>query len=360
MRAPVLIVMVNFRTAGLAIESLKSIAREIGPSGPVRVVVVDNQSGDGSVEALRQAIADQGWTSWASVLASDRNSGFAGGNNRAIRQELARAPGDRAAYVLLLNPDTLLRRGALQALIEFLDRHPQAGIAGSRIEDLEGRAQGSARRFPTPLGELESAARFGPVSRALRRWAIPIADAPEPMRCDWVSGAAMMIRAELFSSVGLLDEGYFLYYEETDFCFRASRDWQVWYVPQSRVVHFEGAATGIRRKNRRRPAYWFESRRRFFIKTQGPWRWFLADCCWALGRLTWTVQKLSGLVACRDNDPRSFASDLIGGDWRAATTGAWRSILESPEAARRAGDADPSRLGAVASPAERDRGAQRA
>src|SRR5206468_3370180 len=109
---------------------------------------------------------------------------------------LSRPPSERAEFVLLLNPDTVVRPGAVRELVAFMRSRPEVGIAGSRIEDLGGRPQGSARRFPSPLGELESAARFGPLSRILRRHAVPMTEGEQSMRCDWVSGAAMMIRTE--------------------------------------------------------------------------------------------------------------------------------------------------------------------
>jgi N-acetylglucosaminyl-diphospho-decaprenol L-rhamnosyltransferase len=326
----ILIIIVNYRTSGLAIDCLHSVAKEGLDSSGLRVVIVDNHSGDGSVEKLRAAIDEQRWNRWAAVLPSDRNGGFAAGNNLAIRAELARPPQDRARYIYLLNPDTVLRRGALAELVSFLEAHPEAGIAGSRIEEADGRATGSARRLPSPLGELVSTARLGVVSRLLRRHAVPMAEGGDPLACDWVSGAAMMVRTEAFSSVGLLDEGFFLYFEETDFCRRVRlAGMTVWLVPRSRVVHFEGASTHIGARNRRRPKYWYESRRRFFIRAHGAWGWILADCCWAAGRLIWTLQKLSGLVACRDDDPRNFASDLLGGDWEVIRSGRWRAIAES-------------------------------
>jgi N-acetylglucosaminyl-diphospho-decaprenol L-rhamnosyltransferase len=327
----VLIVIVNYRTSGLAIDCLHSIAKEAIDSPGLRVVVVDNHSGDGSVEKLRDAIAEQRWSRWAALLPSDRNGGFAAGNNLAIREELARPPQDRARYIYLLNPDTVLRAGALAELLAFLEAHPKVGVAGSRIEDAQGRGSGSARRLPNPLGELESMARLGPVSRLLRRHAVPMVDGADPLACDWVSGAAMMIRTEVFSTVGLFDEGYFLYFEETDFCRRLrSAGWEIWLVPRSRVLHWEGASTRIRNGNARRAKYWYESRRRFFIRAHGVRGWILADCCWAAGRLIWTLQKLSGLVACWDDDPQGFASDLLGGDWELIRTGKWRVIAEGP------------------------------
>jgi len=327
----VLIVIVNYRTSGLAIDCLRSIEKEAIDSPGLRVVVVDNHSGDGSVEKLQAAIAEHDWSRWASVLPSDRNGGFAAGNNLAIRAELARPSQDRARYIYLLNPDTVLRSGALAEVVAFLEAHPKVGIAGSRIEGPDGRGSGSARHFPSPLGELESMARLGPVSRLLRRHAVPMVDKGEPLACDWVSGAALMVRTEAFTSVGLFDEGYFLYFEETDFCRRVrSAGWEVWLVPRSRVVHWEGASTRIRNGNARRAKYWYASRRRFFIRAHGVWGWILADCCWAAGRLIWTLQKVSGFVACWDDDPRGFASDLLGGDWELIRSGQWRAIAEGP------------------------------
>ena len=329
MAPEVLIVIVNYKTAALAVDCLRSIAGQAGPSPRLRVAVVDNASGDGSVDRLTSAIAAYGWAGWVEVIASDRNGGFAAGNNLAIAREMARSRDDRPRYFLLLNPDTVVRPGSISSLFDFMEAHPRAAVAGSRIEDPQGGSAGSARRFPSPLGELESAARFGPITRILRRHVIPIAAAGSPIACDWVSGAAMILRSEMLETVDLFDEGFFLYYEETDLCRRAvSAGWQVWFVPGSRVVHHEGSSTGIRNPNRRRPRYWYESRRRFFVKAYGGWGWILTDCCWAAGRLLWTVQKLSGLVACRDDDPRGFASDLLGGDWHALRSGRWRASGE--------------------------------
>jgi GT2 family glycosyltransferase len=333
MGSPVLIVIVNYRTPGLAIDCLKSIAGERASHPSIRATVVDNDSKDGSVEKLAAAIDANRWGSWAGLIPSDRNGGFAAGNNLAIRRELARTPSERARYVLLLNPDTVLRPGAVETLARFMDDRPEVGVAGSRIEDAHGRAQGSARHFPSPLGELVFTTRVGQLTRLLRRHAVVMAEGDRPMKCDWVSGAAMMIRTELFSTIGLMDEGYFLYFEETDFCRRAaSAGWEAWFVPDSRVLHFEGASTGIRDRNRRRPRYWYESRRRYFLKARGPWGLLLADCCWAAGRVVWTVQKLSGFVACRDQDPRNFAADLLGGDWEALVSGRWREIPRTGDA----------------------------
>jgi N-acetylglucosaminyl-diphospho-decaprenol L-rhamnosyltransferase len=191
MGSPVLIVIVNYRTAGLAIDCLNSIAADRSSYPSIRAAVVDNDSKDGSVERLSAAIAANRWERWAGVTPSGRNGGFAAGNNVALRQELAKPAADRARYVMLLNPDTVLRPGAIEALSGFLDDHPEVGVAGSRIEDAHGRTQGSARHFPSPLGEFVFTARVGHLTRLLRRYSVVMAEGDRPMKCDWVSGAAM-------------------------------------------------------------------------------------------------------------------------------------------------------------------------
>src|SRR5205823_9453812 len=130
-----------------------------------RAVVVENASGDGSAAKIGAAIRAAGWGDWAELLPADRNLGFAGGNNAALRPLLA-AP-QPPDYVLLLNPDTVVRPGAVRELVNFLERHPKVGIAGSRLEDSDGTPQRSAFRFPTVWSEFESGVRLGLVSRLL-------------------------------------------------------------------------------------------------------------------------------------------------------------------------------------------------
>ncbi len=313
------IVIVNYRTADLVVDCLRSLAPQTGDLGSGRVVIADNASGDGSVEKLHAAIATSGWSAWAEVLPLPRNGGFAYGNNAGIR--VALEAGQPADYVMLLNPDTVVRPDALRALVDFMAAHPTAGIAGSLIENPDGGADRSAHRAPSPLGELDGAARLGVLSRLLHRYTVspPLRD--EAHACDWVSGAAMIVRRQVLEQVGPLDEGYFLYFEEVDFCCRA-RDagWQVWYAPAARVLHLEGAATGIRAVAKRRPAYWYDSRRRFFVRHHGIIGLLAADLLWAAGRLSYLARLALGL-AKRGNDPQRFMLDLLWGDLRALLGG---------------------------------------
>ena len=306
------VVIVNYRTAGLAIDCLRSLEPELeSVAGGARVIITDNLSGDGSAEMIAAAVRDNGWSHWAVVDPLPKNGGFAYGNNAAIRP-LLQGPA-KPRYVLLLNPDTVVRAGAVRELVSFMDEHPKAGIAGSRLEDPDGTPQISAFRFPTALSELDSGLRLGPVSRLLRRYAVapPVPEAPCPT--DWVAGASMIVRREVLESVGLLDEGYFMYYEEVDFCLRARRaGWPCWYVPASRVVHLVGAASGVsetRKKRKRLPAYWFESRRRFFLRNYNWPHAAVADALFAAGFAVWRVRR--AIQRKPDNDPPNMLGDFL-------------------------------------------------
>ncbi len=307
---PLLVVIVNYRTGDLVIDCLKSLAEEIAAIPGARVEVVDNASGDNSVARLAQAIGENGW-SWVTLRALSANGGFAFGNNAAIGPALT---GDRPPrYVLLLNPDTYIRPGALRALLSFMEVHPDVGIAGSRIENPDGSPRRTAFQFHTILGEFSSAAKIGFIQRLLARWTIapPVRDEPHPI--DWVSGAAMLVRAEVFHAIGLLDDRYFMYYEEMDFCRRATlAGWACWYVPQSRVVHLVGQASGVtgtKRPRRRTPRYWFESRRHYYLKMHGRMYKFLADIAWTLGFACWRVRRW--LLRQPDDQPPYMLRDFI-------------------------------------------------
>jgi GT2 family glycosyltransferase len=271
------VVIVTYRSAELTIDSLRSVdAERATSSSEIRAVVVDNASGD--LPAISAAVAAHGWSAWVTCVLSPINGGFAYGNNLGIQQ--SRVNGT-PAYVHLLNPDAQVRPGAIESLVQFLEMHPDAGIAGGSFENLDGSDWPFAFRFPTLLSELDSRLEIGLVTRLLRPWVVPRIMTKTPQPVDWVSGASMMIRAAVFAAIGGLDENYFLYFEETDFCFRARKaGYSTWYVPESRVMHISGQSTKVDERNaapKRMPHYWFESRRRFFAMTYGVRRAMVID-----------------------------------------------------------------------------------
>jgi GT2 family glycosyltransferase len=305
-----LIVIVNYRTASLVVDCLRSLAPQVAALPGTRVVVTDNASPDDSVERLQAAVQANDWGAWATIQPLSRNGGFAYGNNEGIRPALQSA--DPPDYVWLLNPDTLARDGALAALVQFMDEHPKAGVAGSRLEHLDGSVQRSAFRFHSVAGEFDTAMQLGPVSRVLSRWVVAPETPIEAKATDWVSGASLFVRRQVLEQIGLLDDGYFMYFEETDLCLRARRaGWECWYAPQSRVAHLIGQSSGFTSGKDRKPPpkWWFDSRRRYYVKNHGRLYALLADAAWTVGFSMWRVRRF--LQRKPDTDPPALLSHFI-------------------------------------------------
>ena len=194
----VAIAIVSFRSADLTIGCLHSIEAERSTPGlRIRVVVVDNDSGD--APAIAKVIETNSWSSWVTLVRAPKNGGFAYGNNLAFRVASDYAPPD---YFYLLNPDTLVRKGAIGALVRFLDAHPDVGIVGSGLENRDGSDWPIAFRFPSILSELENGLQFGLASRILQRWVVAVEMSSVPQPIDWVPGASMMCRPTVFDAIG--------------------------------------------------------------------------------------------------------------------------------------------------------------
>ena len=288
-----LVVIVNYRVAKLTIDCLHSVAAEIGHVPDVCVAVCENGTGDDSADRIRRAIDDNKWGTWCTLTEVSPNLGFTGGNNVILRPAMQAA--NPPEYFLLLNADTIVRPNALKTLVNFMDEHPKVGIAGCRLEEADGTPQCSAFRFQSPASEFEAGLRLGLVTRWLEKWIVapPVQD--HTLETDWVSGACMIIRREVFRDTGLLDEAFYTYFDDCDFCFNARRrGWSTWYVPAGHVVHLKGQSTGIIKKNTRRfPPYYFEARRRFFLKNFGGFYAAMADIGQIVGLALWRVRASS-------------------------------------------------------------------
>ncbi|OGQ23134.1 MAG: hypothetical protein A2138_05740 [Deltaproteobacteria bacterium RBG_16_71_12] len=268
----VLACILNWRTADMTAHALDLLVPQLRALGAARVIVVDNDSQDGSFEKLAGHVARHGYHDVAEVVASGRNGGFGFGNNVALRRGLE-GP-DPPDYFYLLNSDAAPRAGALQAITDYADRNPQVGIAGTTVLDTGGRPQTSAFRFPSVRSELAQMLSYGPVSALLADALVPL---PIPSHTttgvDWVAGASMLLRRTMLEQIGVFDETFFLYYEETDLCLRAKRaGWHVAYVREGEVEHIGGASTGVASHTvfaKPMPEYVFASRRHYFLKNYG-------------------------------------------------------------------------------------------
>jgi hypothetical protein len=283
------VIVLNYRTFDLTADCLASMEREI--EAGIRVVIVDNDSGDGSAERLERLVRERGWSGWATVLPSPVNGGFAAGNNHGVRSI------DAAAY-LLLNSDTLVRPGAFRSLREAMRLNPRAGIIGSGLLDEEGKSCPSSFRLIAPLSELVRAANTGPVTRILRRFDPALPPTDQPFEPGWLGFASVLVRREVFQTVGLLDDGYFMYFEDVDFCRRAREaGWRLLYWPQAKVVHLLGRTSQVTpgaALRRRAPRYYYEARARYFAKFYGRPMLWLTNCLWYVGRLVSLPRELCG------------------------------------------------------------------
>ena len=313
----VLVVSLNYRTAEMTLRSVRAALTAMRGLD-AELVVVDNASGDGSAERIETALRSEDWAQGAPVrlIRSPVNGGFGAGNNVGIRAGLS--DGSRPDYVYLLNSDAFPEPGAIKALVARLEAHPEAGIAGSRIEGEDGAAHVTAFRFPSLWSELEGAARFGLLTRALRDHVVPIGVPETSHPVGWLAGASMMLRQDMLDRIGAFDETFFLYFEETDLCLRAARaGWQAHYVVESRVTHIGSVSTGMKRWDRI-PGFWLDSRWHYFCKNHGRAYAAAATVLHALGGVTWRIRH--PLQGKPRTDPPRFLRGLLIHDLRAALT----------------------------------------
>jgi GT2 family glycosyltransferase len=305
---PIAVAIVNYNTR----EHLRACLASVQLEAPSQVVVVDNASSDGSVEIVRAEYP------WVMLHANKTNSGYGAAANQAIA-------GCTAEYVLLLNSDTLLQLGALQALSTYLDLHPRAAIVGPRLVNLDGTLQASCYPFLTPLNTLllESPLahliRYVPIlrNRHLRTW--PHTHARS---VPWVLGAALAIRRVAFETVGGFDESFFMYYEEIDLCYRLhAAGWQVHFAPVTTIVHAQGAST--RQYRTAMAVRYFASAMRFYQRHYSGIR-LVALVVIMKGKVLvkWVVDSVHLHITRNAHARAAIAEDVAA--WQRVLRGHWR------------------------------------
>lgn len=222
------IVILNYKSKNMVKECLRGI-KSVGINLNYEIIVVDNASGDGIGKMLKENFPD------VKFIVSPENVGFAAGNNLGIKAANGR-------YVLIMNPDIAIFQGSVEALVKYMDTHPDVGLAGPKLLNPDGTVQYSVCRFPgrftplyrrTPLGRTEAG------KREIARYLMKDWDHGEAREVDWMLGACLIVRRESLEKVGLFDERFFLYFEDTDWCRRFwEAGWKVAYAPESSMVHF--------------------------------------------------------------------------------------------------------------------------
>ncbi|MEO5616024.1 MAG: glycosyltransferase [Cypionkella sp.] len=316
--AGLLTLLLNWRSAEMTLRAAEAALRALdGIAGSL--VIVDNDSGDGSFETMTAEVRKRGWDKGAlavRVLQSGHNGGFGAGNNFGIRAGMP--DGSAPEFVYILNSDAFPDGDAIRVLLTHLQTHPTTGFAGSFIYGDDGVPHRTAFRFPSMASEFEAQIRFGPVSRALNRWIVAQPIPEKTCQVDWLAGASLMMRMSVLDQIGLFDEQFFLYFEETELCRRAAlASWSTDYVVESRVMHIGSASTGMR-EWQRIPGFWLDSRLHYFVKNHGVGYAVAATLALLAGGILWRARLM---IQRKDRgDPPLYLTDLTLHALRAAVS----------------------------------------
>ncbi|MBN1220211.1 MAG: glycosyltransferase family 2 protein [Anaerolineae bacterium] len=287
------IVIVNWNVKNLLRHCLQSLfdASRSNSELTTEIIVVDNASTDGSSQMLRDEFPQ------VQLIASDENLGYAWGNNTATAAATGR-------YLFILNPDTVVQPDTLNRLVNYMDARPEVGGLAPQLRWPDGTVQSSRRRFPT-LGSLfwESTLleQWFPDNRYARHYHLADTSPHQPQKVDWAVGAALLIRRKAWEQVGPLDEDFFMYFEETDWCRRAARaGWEIHYLPDAQVIHYEGKSSG--QVVAARALRFQRSKLRYARKYFGKgWATALYFFLWATFACQWLAETIKWLIGHRRN-----------------------------------------------------------
>ncbi len=273
-------VVINYKTPDLVMQCLSSLLSQLD-SVTFRVVVVDNCSHDGCVPAIANWIAAHDGKNIVRLIESETNVGFSGGNNLGIRSV-------DADYYLLLNSDTIVRPEAIAKLLATAESNRQAGIISPRLEWPDGTPQVSCFRYLSPMSEFIGAAHTGPITAILKRFDIPLPLSDTIVKPHWTSFACVLLRREMLDKIGLMDDGFFMYFEDVEFCRRARKaGWEIVHDPTARVIHLRGGSSPVKKnalERKRLPRYYYVSRSRYFYLAYGRLGMTFGNVLWSLGR----------------------------------------------------------------------------
>ena len=300
----VTIVIVNFQTPKLIIQCLRALSASHCSTIEFNVLIIDNKSTDDSVMLINDWIRNSGSSIQAKLVANGVNNGFSSGNNIGIK-------GTTSDFILLLNSDTIVLPDAISVLAQTLNDNPSMGIATPRLEWPDTLPQESCFHFHRPISELIRSACTGPITSLLKSYEVPLAVSDEISYPEWTSFACVLIRREVFDQIGFLDEEFFMYFEDVDFCRRARAvGWGIINNPKARVVHLRGGSSPVKEQaaqNKQLPRYFYESRTRYYFKYYGRLGLFLANILWHVG---WAVALIRRLFDSR------YQTNICERQWR--------------------------------------------
>lgn len=274
----------------MTIDCVRSVLSDIGDLD-IHIVVVDNASGDGSDKEIEDWIASQQHNIPVTLVRSTDNSGFSGGHN------LGMSVFD-ADYFLILNSDALLRPGFFKAILPVVDESEKVGLFAPQIIDQEGTPETSCFRFASPQSEFIRSACTGFVTRVLKSHEVALGPYPDSREIEWASFACILLKAQMVEEIGFMDQGYFLYFEDSEYALRAQRNgWGIEQVVDAKAVHFRGGSGPVKslaKAKKRLPPYYYASRTRFFYQRYGAFGLLLANLAYILGRFVAQFRRLVG------------------------------------------------------------------
>lgn len=258
-------IVLNFRTPDVTIDCLRTLAPEAAANPGLKVVLIDNASGDDSIPRIRAAITENGWDApWLEFRPLEKNLGFAGGNNLVLREQIASE--NSPDYLLLLNSDTLVAPGCISYCEKLMDAAPAIGAMSCMLRNRDGSVQNVCRKFPHPLRESVRAFGLPWLLPPLFRWA-DLEDSAWDRESgsrdvDWIGGAFFFARTSALKKTGVMDEDFFFYGEDCEWCFRIWKNgWRIRFDPGAEITHLGGASSDSTRvRNRQKEIYTWRAR----------------------------------------------------------------------------------------------------
>jgi len=282
------VIIVNYKTPQLVLDCVGKLLPEIN-SLSAKIVLVDNCSNDDSIKLIEKWIAEKSNTSQIIFIKNENNIGFSGGNNTGINAI-------KANYYLLLNSDAFVTQGAVSALLDMAKKNQKVGLVGPQLVNENGKKQTSCFHFHSPIGEFVQSANTGLITSLFSKYNVAILHRVEEP--EWISFACVLIRNDVFRQVGLLDDRFFMYFEDAEFCFRAKKSgWKCVFCSDAIVVHLHGISSKLAEKidtKKRLPRYYYESRARYYYLIYGFHGLFFANILWELGRLISIIRQFFG------------------------------------------------------------------
>jgi len=273
------IIIVNYNVKEFLRNCINSICASLTTKG-YEIIVIDNNSSDNSVEMLKNEFPQ------VKLIENKENRGFAAANNQGISISKGR-------YILLLNPDTIVLPNALDTMMAFLDSHPKVGALGCRILNPDGTLQSSCRNFPSLLMiffENIALYKLFSKSRVISKYYLRYWDHNKNRAVDWVLGACLMVRREVIDMVGLLDENFFMYGEDADWCKRINKQgWEVFFIPEAQIIHYGSQSSKLQQVQNLIELH--KSRQLFFKKHYG-------RITASLGRIIYGLGVFLRLMSC--------------------------------------------------------------